>query len=64
MVKCAKCGCAYSGERKKDKYVYMRPTKSKGACDCVPLNEEVFLNEVRKVFKSIQVPRPMSFTLS
>lgn len=59
LVKCANCGCAYSGERKKGKYVYMRPTKSKGECDCVPLNEEVFLDEVRKVFKSIQMPRPM-----
>lgn len=59
LVKCAKCGCAYSGDRKKDKYVYMRPTRSKGECDCVPLNEELFIDEVRKIFKSIQMPKAM-----
>jgi hypothetical protein len=52
LVKCAKCSCAYSGDRKKEKYVYMRPTKSKEACDCMPPNEEVFLDEVRKIFNA------------
>lgn len=32
LLKCQNCGCSYSHELKKGKYVYMRPTKNKGEC--------------------------------
>ena len=57
MLKCHHCGCAYSPELKKGKYVYMRPTKSKGDCNyCYHLNENKILAQIEDVLKGIQIP--------
>jgi site-specific DNA recombinase len=56
LLTCAKCGCAYSSEIKKERYIYLRPTKSKGSCDCFQINEKVILDQVAEVFDKIKVP--------
>lgn len=57
MLKCQHCGCAYSPELKKGKYVYMRPTKSKGDCNyCHHLNENTILSQIEDILKGIKIP--------
>lgn len=57
MLTCQHCGCAYSPEIKKEKYVYMRPTKSKGKCDfCYHISEEKILVQIEKVIQGIRIP--------
>jgi site-specific DNA recombinase len=58
MLKCNHCGCAYSPELKKGKYVYMRPTKSKGDCNyCFHLNENKILSQIEDILKGMQIPK-------
>ncbi len=41
LLKCQHCKCSYLPELKKGKYIYMRPTKSKGECSyCYHLSEK------------------------
>lgn len=56
MLTCSKCGCMYSSEIKKEKYIYLRPSKKKGACDCYQINEETILEQVYSIFDSIYYP--------
>lgn len=55
LVKCARCGCAYSSYEKKG-HVYLRPTKSKGPCDCKPIKEEQLLEDVSKILSELELP--------
>ena len=58
LLKCIHCGCSFSPELKKQKYVYMRPTKSQGDCmHCFNMNETQILRQIEDVLKSIQIPR-------
>ncbi len=58
MLKCQHCGCSYSPELKKGKYVYMRPTKSQGDCNyCYHLNENQILSQIEEVLKGMQIPK-------
>ena len=57
LLKCQHCGCSYSPELKKEKYVYMRPTKSKGDCDyCYHINENKVLSQIEQVLKGMHIP--------
>lgn len=57
LLKCQHCGCGYSPELKKEKYVYMRPTKSKGNCSyCYHLSEEKILTQIEDVLKRMKIP--------
>ncbi len=58
MITCAKCGCSFSSYEKKG-HVYLRPTKSKGACDCRPMKEEQALQAVKEIFQSLYIPPTM-----
>ncbi|OGV29918.1 MAG: hypothetical protein A3E88_02310 [Legionellales bacterium RIFCSPHIGHO2_12_FULL_35_11] len=57
LLKCQHCGCGYSPELKKEKYVYMRPTKTKGDCSyCYHLSEEKILTQIEDVLKGMKIP--------
>lgn len=57
LIKCAHCGCAYSPELKKEKYIYLRPTKNKGNCTyCHPIREEVAIEQIEAALRSISIP--------
>ncbi len=57
LLKCKHCDCSYSPELKKEKYVYMRPTKSKGNCEyCFHLSEEKILIQIENVLKGMRIP--------
>lgn len=58
MLKCQHCGCSYSPELKKSKYVYMRPTKSQGDCShCFHLNEKNILSQIEEVLRGMEIPK-------
>lgn len=58
LLTCIHCGCSYSPELKKKKYIYMRPTKSKGKCDvCFHMNETKILSQIEDVLKSMLIPK-------
>ena len=58
LLKCIHCGCSYSPELKKKKYVYMRPTKSQGDCKvCHHMNETKILSQVEDVLKKMVIPK-------
>ena len=58
LLKCIHCGCSYSPELKKKKYIYMRPTKSKGKCDvCFHMNETKILSQIEEILKSMSIPK-------
>jgi hypothetical protein len=60
LIKCHHCGCSYSPEVQKGKYVYMRPTKSQGDCEhCVYVKEEVINAQLFPVIEQIHIPTPM-----
>lgn len=58
LVKCLHCECSYSPELKKGKYVYMRPTKSKGECShCFHLSESKIISQIEAVLKTMHIPK-------
>lgn len=61
LLKCIHCGCSYSPELKKKKYIYMRPTKSQGDClVCHHMNEPKILSQIEEVLKSMSYPKRYS----
>lgn len=57
LLSCKACGCVNSPELKKGKYVYMRPTKSKGECSyCFHLNESKILVQIENLLKGMSIP--------
>lgn len=58
FLKCIHCGCSYSPELKKKKYVYLRPTKSQGECKvCFPMTEQQILSQIEDVLKRMVIPK-------
>ncbi len=57
LLKCQHCQCSYSPEIKKGKYIYMRPTKSKGNCEyCYHINENKILSQIEKLIAKLYIP--------
>jgi site-specific DNA recombinase len=65
LLKCQHCGCSYSPEIKKGKYIYMRPTKSQGDCSyCHHLSEKRILSQIEDVLKGMHVPESILIDLN
>ena len=57
LLKCKHCQCSYSPEIKKDKYIYMRPTKSKGKCSyCYHISEKKILSQIEEILQGMVIP--------
>lgn len=56
MIRCAHCGCLFCSEQKKGQYIYLRPTKSKGPCECKTLREVDVLAEIESLFGRMAMP--------
>ena len=59
LLRCKDCGCGYTSYIKKERYIYLRPTHRKPDCQCMPIREEVALEQVMDVFKAIRIPEPL-----
>jgi len=55
LLRCAKCGCAITGERKKGKYVYYHCTNYHGGCDNTYIREERLADLLGAVIAPIQI---------
>lgn len=56
LLQCAYCGCTISSDLKKNKYVYLRCSKSKGPCEAVIVREEEVLDQIKQIFRNIHIP--------
>lgn len=56
LIRCGYCGLAISADIKKGRYVYLMCNQFKGKCGAVRIREEVALDQIKDVFKSIEVP--------
>jgi site-specific DNA recombinase len=59
LLHCKDCGCLYTSYTKKERFTYLRPTHRKPDCQCMPIREEVALQQVEDVFKAIHMPEPL-----
>jgi len=57
LIECAHCGCRVSADIKKNKYVYLCCTKSKGNCEGIRVKEEALLEQVQDMFHKLALPR-------
>jgi len=55
LLKCGRCGCTMTAEKKKGKYVYYRCTGFKGACGNAYIREEKLADLLGEVVKPIQI---------
>ncbi|HAT4692796.1 recombinase family protein [Legionella pneumophila serogroup 1] len=64
LLKCQHCACSYSPYLKKEKYVYMSPTKSKGDCShCYHLSEKAILTQIESVLEGMKIPESVLIEL-
>lgn len=56
LITCNKCGCAVSGDIKKQKYVYYSCSNSKGICKKKWIKEEVIVKTLLETFDKISLP--------
>jgi len=55
LLTCKRCGCSYSGEEKKGKFIYYACTNSKNKCKRIYVPERELLESVRKVLAKLQL---------
>jgi site-specific DNA recombinase len=60
LVRCGKCGCSFSPEKKKSKYVYYHCTeyhdRNRGGCNKKWIREEELTKQFAQYFESIKIP--------
>jgi hypothetical protein len=56
LIRCGKCDCRITFEKKKGKYVYGHCTQAKGKHGASYVLEDELTTQLAKVFKSIQIP--------
>jgi Recombinase zinc beta ribbon domain len=55
LLKCARCGCTMTAEKKKGKYIYYRCTGFKGACGNEYIRDERLSDLLGEVVRPIQI---------
>jgi site-specific DNA recombinase len=55
LLKCGRCGCVITGERKKEKYVYYHCTHARGKCPGKPVREEELALMVGEPLKRLRI---------
>lgn len=56
LLTCSYCGCSYSPDKKKGKYVYMYPRLKKDCLKCHNIREEVISEQWEKIIKQVYIP--------
>jgi site-specific DNA recombinase len=55
LIKCAKCGCALTGQIQKERFIYYHCTGYKGNCHTPYLRQEVIETQIGELLKSIKL---------
>ncbi len=56
MMTCANCGCAISSDKKKNKYIYLKCTESKGKHGAIRIEEKQLLKEINRILNLLVIP--------
>ncbi len=56
LIRCGKCGCSYTPEKKKGKYVYYHCTEYHGKCNPKWIREEELTKQFTEYFNKIHIP--------
>jgi len=58
LITCGHCGCVYSGQIKKEKYVYLNCTKNRDRnCPAPTVKQEYVFGELEQVFDALAFPQ-------
>jgi hypothetical protein len=60
LVTCARCGCAYTAEIKKEQYIYYHCTRSRGHCDNTYVREEDLARLLGELVKQVRIPTELA----
>lgn len=60
LVTCGRCGCAYTGEIKKGRYVYYHCTGHRGACGNTYIREEELARGFGELVKRVRIPTELA----
>jgi len=60
LIKCSKCGCMITPEKKKGKYVYYHCTEYYGKHQASWIREENLTEQFAKIFKGLHIPKDIS----
>lgn len=60
LIKCSKCGCTFTPEKKKQKYIYYHCTEFYGKHDTSWIREESLTEQFAEIFKGIQIPKEIA----
>ena len=60
LLRCGRCGCSLTAERKKGKYTYYRCTGYRGACGNTYIREERLADLLGDVVQRIQIPADLA----
>ena len=64
LIKCSKCGCSFTPEKKKGKYVYYHCTGYYGKHNTPWIREETLTEQFAKIFKGLQIPKEIAEGIS
>ena len=60
LIKCAQCGCMFTPEKKKGKYIYYHCTEYFGKHKTSWLKEETLTEQFAKIFKGLHIPKDIA----
>ncbi len=64
LIQCEKCGCSFTPEMKKGKYIYYHCTEYHGACNKKWIREEELTKQFAKYFDKIHIPEDIVESIS
>jgi site-specific DNA recombinase len=60
LLTCARCGCAYTAEIKKEQYIYYHCTGYRGACGNTYIREEDLARLLGELVKQVRIPTELA----
>ena len=64
VVTCGRCGCAFTAETKKGRYVYYHCTGHRGPCGNTYVREEELVRQFGEILKQVRIPTDLAGKLA
>ena len=64
LIRCGKCGCSFTPEKKKGKYIYYHCTEYHGTCNKKWIREEELIKQFANYFDKIHIPEEVVESIS